>query len=257
LYRAAARFAVQEDLPIAVHVAESRAERELVVSGEGDFAPGLRARGIAVAPRGRSSIELLGRLGILDARPLLIHCVDVDAQDISTISEAGCAVAHCPVANAKLGHGLAPIPRLRRAGVRIGIGTDSVGSNNRLDLLEEARIASLLQRAAENCFDLLPAGELLRICTIEGAMALGLDDRIGTLEPGKQADLCAVAIDRPHTVPSLDPVDTLFHAARGSDVVLTVVAGAVLYAWGEHRTVDARSARIAIEAAAERLHGAL
>jgi cytosine/adenosine deaminase-related metal-dependent hydrolase len=257
LYRAAARFALREGLPMAVHIAESQAERALVVSGEGDFAPGLRARGIAATSRGRSPIEMLSRLGVLDARPLLIHCVDVDDQDIATIAEAGCAVAHCPVANAKLGHGLAPVPRLREAGLRVGLGTDSVGSNNRLDLLEEARIAALLQRAAAKRFDLLPATELLRMCTIEGATALGLEDRVGTLEPGKQADLCAVAVGRPHSIPNLDPVDTLFHAARGSDVVMTVVAGDVLYASGEFRTIDVGAARAAVEAAGDRLRGTL
>src|SRR5690606_23131899 len=115
------------------------AERDLVVLGEGDFAPGLNARGIATPPRARTPVDLLERLGVLECDPLLIHCVDLDEGDIEAISAAGCAVAHCPVANAKLGHGVAPIMALRSAGIRVGLGTDSVGSNNRLDLFEEAR----------------------------------------------------------------------------------------------------------------------
>src|SRR5690606_17433608 len=120
-------------------------------------------------------------------------------------------------------HGVAPVMRLMAAGVRVGLGTDSVGSNNRIDLLEEARIGALLQRAVARSFDTLPAEDLLRMCTIDGARALGMEDRIGTLEPGKEADLCAVRLGGPGTFPTYDPVVALFHAARGSDVVMTVI----------------------------------
>lgn len=256
LYVLAAQIAREARLPLAVHIAESRAERDLVVHGAGDFAPGLRTRGIATPPRGRSSIELLERLGVLAQTPLLIHCVDVDEEDIERIAAFGCPVAHCPIANAKLGHGLSPILRLRESGVRVGLGTDSVASNNRLDLLEEARIAALLQRAASARPDLLAAEELLRLCTIDGARALGLEGRIGTLEPGKEADLCAVSLAGAHTVPSFDPVTALFHAARGADVVLTAVGGRILYRDGALRTVDEGRARKGIEDAARRLREA-
>lgn len=256
LYVAAARLARTEGFPMAAHIAESRAERDLVVSGEGDFAPGLRARGIPTPRRGRTPVDLLDRLGVLEAKPLLIHCVDLDWRDIERIAATGCPVAHCPAANAKLGHGIAPVRRLKEAGVLIGLGTDSVGSNNRLDVLEEARISCLLQRASEARPDLLPPEELLRLCTIDGARALGLDGRIGTLEPGKEADLCAVSIQAPHAIPTFDPVATLFHAARGTDVVLTVVRGRALYRSGEIETIDVPAAGAAVERAAERLRRA-
>jgi cytosine/adenosine deaminase-related metal-dependent hydrolase len=256
LYRAVTELAVADGLPVAVHVAESAAERALVVEGAGDFAPGLRTRGIATPPRGRSPIELLDRLGVLAARPLLIHCVDLDAEDVDRIADSGSAVAHCPVANAKLGHGVAPVPALREAGVRVGLGTDSVGSNNRMDLLEEARVASLLHRSVHRRPDLLPAAELLRLCTVEGARALGLEDRIGTLEPGKEADLCAVSLRLPHTRPVHDPVATLFHSARGSDVVLTVVGGRTVFRDGRVTTLEEAEVRAAVEDAAERLRAA-
>jgi cytosine/adenosine deaminase-related metal-dependent hydrolase len=255
LYRAAAELARREELPMALHVAESAAERRLVCDGEGEFAPGLRARGIATPPRGRSPIELLERLGVLEARPLLIHCVDVDDEDVRRIAEHGCAVAHCPIANARLAHGVSPVLRLLAAGVRVGLGTDSVGSNNRLDLLEEARFASLLQRVVGRDPGLLPAEELLRLCTLGGARALGLDDRVGTLEPGKEADLCAVSLAAPHVRPVHDPVAALFHAARGSDVVLTVVRGRVLFRDGDVRTLDAAEIGAAVADSAGRLRG--
>lgn len=229
LYRAAAELARSESLPMALHIAESSAERALVVGGDGDFAPGLAARGIATPSRGRSPIALLRRLGVLDLAPLLIHCVDVDAEDIAAIASAGATVAHCPIANAKLGHGVAPVPELRSAGVVVGMGTDSVASNNRLDLFEEARFAGLLHRAMRRSHDLLPAADLLRMVTLEGARALGLGDRIGSLEPGKAADMCAVSLAGPHARPVHDPLAALFHGARAPDVVLTLVDGRVLY----------------------------
>ncbi len=257
LFAAVADYARADGLPLAIHAAESAAERELVVRGGGDFAPGLRTRGIATPARGRSTLEMLDRLGVLAARPLLIHCVDVDADDIRRIADAGCAVAHCPIANARLGHGVAPVPELQRAGVRVGLGTDSVGSNNRLDLLEEARFASLIQRVQHRSPELMPAAELLRLCTIDGARVLGLDGRVGTLEPGKDADLCAVSLAAPHVRPVHEPVSAVFHAARGTDVTLTVVAGEELYRDGTVRHLDVDDLGAAVDAAAERLRAAM
>jgi 5-methylthioadenosine/S-adenosylhomocysteine deaminase len=253
LYRAATRLALERKLPMAVHIAESRAESELVARGEGDFAPGLRARGIETPVRGKTPVELLDRLGVLTAKPLLIHCVEVSDEDAARIAAAGCAVAHCPVANARLGHGVAPVPTLQRAGVTVAMGTDSVGSNNRLDLLEEARVASLLQRAVQRDWELLPADELLRLCTVEGARALGLEDRVGTLEPGKDADLCAVSLAAAHIRPVHDPLAALFHAARASDVVLTAVRGRVLQRDGVLTTLDAAAVEERMEETARRL----
>lgn len=257
LFAAAAEYALAEGLPMAVHAAESAAEDDLVMRGGGDFAPGLRARGIETPARGRSTVEMLERLGVLRARPLLIHCIRLDADDVWRVADAGAAVAHCPVANARLGHGVAPYAELRAAGVQVGLGTDSVGSNNRLDLLEEARFASTLHRAVRRSPDFLPAEELLRLCTLEGARVLGLDDRIGSLEPGKDADLCAVSLAAPHARPANDPLAALFHAARGTDVVLAAVRGRILYRDGEVRTLDVAALEAAVDEAAARLGGHL
>jgi 5-methylthioadenosine/S-adenosylhomocysteine deaminase len=257
LFAAAGRYAREEGLPIAIHACESVPERELVTAGEGDFAPGLRARGIETPARGRSTIELLDRLGVLAARPLLIHCVLVEYDDLARMVDNGCAVAHCPVANAKLGHGIAPLHEMREAGVRVGLGTDSVGSNNRLDLLEEARIASLLHRGRLASHDYLSPADLLRLVTIDGARALGMDGRVGTLEPGKDADLCAVSLADAHVRPVYDPVAAVFHAARGSDVVMTMVRGRVLYRDGAVLTLDEAAIAEAMEDPAARLREVL
>jgi cytosine/adenosine deaminase-related metal-dependent hydrolase len=257
LFTAAAEYAIAEGLPLAVHAAEAAVEHRLVVEGEGDFAPGLRARGIATPPRGRSTVELLDRLGVLRAAPLLIHCVLLDGDDVRRVADSGAAVAHCPVANARLGHGVAPYPELVAAGVRVGLGTDSVASNNRLDLLEEARIASLLHRGRLRRTDVLTAGDALRLCTIEGARALGMQDRIGSLEPGKEADLCAVSLAGPHVRPVHDPAAAVLHAARGSDVVLTVVGGRVLHRDGAVPGLEVEALAAAVEDAARRVREAL
>lgn len=257
LFRAAGEYALAEGLPMAVHAAESAIEHQLVQAGEGDFAPGLRARGIQTPPRGRTTVEMLDRLGVLRARPLLIHCVLLDGDDIRRVSDTGSAVAHCPVANARLGHGLAPYPEMIAQNVRVGLGTDSVGSNNRLDLLEEARIASVLHRARLARSDLLNPAELLRLCTLDGARALGLDGAIGTLEPEKDADMCAVSLAAPHVRPVHDPLAAMFHAARGCDVVMTMVQGRVLYRDGRLATLDPAALQPVLEDAAARLREAM
>jgi cytosine/adenosine deaminase-related metal-dependent hydrolase len=257
LYRAVAELARRQSLPVAVHAAEAESEQQLVASGEGPFAGGLRTRGIATPRRARSAIALLHANGILELAPLVIHAVRADAADIAALAAAGASVAHCPIANARLGHGSAPVVELRAAGVNVALGTDSVASNNRLDLLEEARAAQLLQRARLTSASALPAAELLHMATLGGALALGLAHRVGSLDVGKDADLCAVRIGAPHTLPALDPLATLFHAARGSDVILTIVHGRVLYRGGRFETLEPELLRGPVQRLAERLAAAL
>jgi cytosine/adenosine deaminase-related metal-dependent hydrolase len=228
LHQATTRFALDEGLPMALHIAEAEVERQLVEEGRGRFADGLRARGIVVRPRAESSVALLERLGVLEAQPLLIHCVRLSPADVDRIARSGCAVAHCPAANAKLGHGVAPIRELLDAGVRVGIGSDSVASNNRIDLLEEARLAVLFQRARLARHDALATHDALRLATLGGAEALGLADRIGSLEHGKDADLAAFSLDTARAVPLHDPEAAALYALRGDDAMFVTVAGRVL-----------------------------
>jgi 5-methylthioadenosine/S-adenosylhomocysteine deaminase len=162
LYEAVAAFSAADSWPIAVHIAESEHERQLVEKGAGVFADGLRMRGIPIDVRARSSIELLATTGVLARQPLLIHCVRLDARDIASIASSKSPVAHCPVSNAKLGHGTAPLSELLDAGVVVGVGSDSVASNNRMDMLAEARAAILAQRARAARHDVLSARDALR-----------------------------------------------------------------------------------------------
>lgn len=223
LFRETAAFAREQGLPMAIHVAESDLEQRLVVEAAGSFADGLRRRGIEVAPRGESPIGLLARLGVLDSGPLLIHCVRVERRDILAIASSGSAVAHCPVSNAKLGHGVAPLTELLAEGVTVGIGSDSMASNNRMDILEEARIALLAQRARTQSSETPGARELLELATIEGAKALGVDRLTGSLEEGKQADLAAFSLAG--AAPTQDPVTAAIFSIDTSRAEFVTVAG--------------------------------
>ncbi len=225
LFAASARLAIDDGWSMAVHLAESEAEDRLVRDGRGVFAEALHARGIAVAPRADSPVALLDRLGVLQARPLLIHCVRASTPDIRRIARHDCPVAHCPASNAKLGHGIAPLAEWLAAGIRVGLGTDSMASNNRMDILDEARVAVLMQRALTRRFDVLSSTRVLDLATRGGAAALGIDGEVGTLEAGKQADLAAFSLGSPRTTPAFAPEDALVWSLAGRGAELVVVAG--------------------------------
>ncbi|MCI0664758.1 MAG: amidohydrolase family protein [Acidobacteria bacterium] len=229
LYRRAVRLASDNQLDIAIHAAESTDETKLLEDGSGAFGELLRRRGIGFSPPGSSTIKYLHRLGVLDAAPLLIHCVRVDQEDIELIARHSARVAHCPKSNAKFAHGIAPLIEMEKAGVRIAVGTDSVASNNTVDLIEEARFCSLLHRAAKRDATLCSASRMLELMTIEGARVLGMDNEIGSLEVGKQADLIVIDLEGVHNTPHYDPATAVIFSCSARDVSLTVVAGQVLY----------------------------
>ena len=247
LFTAVARYARDAGLPVAIHIAESSLEESLVVRGDGAFADGLRARGIAVAPRARTPLELLATLDVLSARTLLIHCVRVDDADIARIAESRCSVAHCPASNSKLGHGIAPLTELKAAGVTVGLGSDSVASNNRMDILEEARLAALLQRARLGSFSEVSALDAIHLATLGGARAIGVDREVGSLEPGKAADLAAFPLDT--LGPVHEPLVAAIFGLPGTEASLVVVAGRELVSdgvlIGEDRSLEGRVQRSA------------
>ena len=170
---------------------------------------------------------------MLDARPLLIHCVRTDATDIAAIKVHDCAVAHCPASNAKLGHGVAPLLDMLDAGVRVGIGSDSVASNNAMDLLAEARLASLMQRATRQRYDVVTAAQALALATLGSARALGIDSEVGSLDVGKSADLAAFPLDQRANDPVYDPVSALVFSPGARVASFVAVAGNVLVSDGQ------------------------
>jgi 5-methylthioadenosine/S-adenosylhomocysteine deaminase len=225
LFVATARLARAASLPMSIHISESQAEWDYVVRATGPFAEGLQERGIAVGPRGASPIALLDRLEVLHQRPLLVHLVNASSEDLALVAARACPIAHCPASNAKLGHGVAPVTDLQELGVTVALGTDSVASSNRMDLLDEARLAVLHQRARAKVVDTPSAAQALAMATIEGARALGLERRIGSLEPGKDADLAAFPLDEVRDAPALDPATVLVFGAAGRRPSLVTVAG--------------------------------
>ncbi|MEP7086284.1 MAG: amidohydrolase family protein, partial [Gemmatimonadota bacterium] len=210
---------------LAIHIAESDAEHRFVTEGEGPFADGHRARGFPVAPRATSPVALLAKLGVLDAHPLLIHCVRVSDADIDAIARSGSTVAHCPISNAKLGHGISPLLEMLEAGIAVGLGSDSMAANNRMHLLEESRIAVLAQRVCASRADALPAPRALELATLGGARALGLADCIGSLEVGKEADLAAFDLSSLAGSADADPESALVFALGAEPAKFVSVAG--------------------------------
>ncbi len=244
-----AAYAVGAGLPVAIHLAESDAEIAFLRDGDGPFADGLRARGIPVGRRSHSPVHFLVELGVVVARPLLIHCVKLEESDIDFIAQYGCPVAHCPASNAILGHGVAPVRELLDAGVVVGLGSDSAASNDRMDMLAEARLAMLLQNARLRRPDALNVPDALALATIGGARALGLDDRVGSLEVGKDADLAAFSLDAIRDAATLAPESAAL-AAAGSPAALVTVAGQPRVRHGEVLGIDpALAARVKTSAA--------
>jgi cytosine/adenosine deaminase-related metal-dependent hydrolase len=220
-----ADFAISERRPLMMHAAESQAEEDFLRHGKGLFADGLAQRGIAWTPPRTSTIQYLKQVGILDCEPLLAHCIRVDQNDIETLAQTGSKVAHCPKSNAKLGHGRAPLTSFLDAGVKVGLGSDSVASNNTCDLIEEARFAYLLARNPS-----LTTSHIVAAATTGGAQCLGLAERgIGVLSEGAQADLVVVGLDGTHQLPVYDPVTALVFSSSGRDVLLTIIAGREVY----------------------------
>lgn len=203
LYEAVAAFARREQLPVAVHLAESKEESAFVRDGAGPFADALRARGIVVEAHRSSPVRYVVQRGVVQRGTLCVHCVQVDDADIALLREAGASVAHCRRSNQAHGHGTAPLTTFRVAGLRVGLGTDSVVSVGTLDLWAEAEAAGLVGE------------EALRMLTHEGARALAWEQEIGSLEVGKAADLAVFpALNRPRPP---------------STALVTVLAGRVVY----------------------------
>lgn len=252
-------FASTEDLPVMMHAAESIAEEMFLREGQGTFAQAHAKRDIEWHAPGLSTIQFLKRHCVLETKPLLAHCIRVDNADIEMLKESGARIAHCPKSNAKLGHGRAPFSMFLDRGIAVGLGSDSVASNNTCDILEEARFATLLARAEIDELNeqrMLTASEALHAATAGGARALALEGHTGELSEGFQADFAVVSLAGPHQLPSYDPINTLVFASSGRDVVLTVVAGREVFSAGQVMTIDEERVAARIKEIAVKLRSA-
>lgn len=201
-------LAEQCEIPIHLHLHETTQE----ISDE-------------MAKTGFRPIERLRRLGLLSPSLIAAHAVHLESHEIALMAQHGCSVAHCPSSNLKLASGIAPIAALAQQGVNIGLGTDGAASNNRLDLFQEMRLAALLAKAQSQQAEAVGAHEALRMATLGGAQALGIDARTGSICPGKAADLCAININDIRLLPHYDPASLLVYAAGRENVSDVWVAG--------------------------------
>ncbi len=221
LLREAAALARSYKVPLVIHLSETAQEVETVRKSHG-----------------RTPVGHLAHLGVLGPDLVAPHCVALTDDDIRLLRDADVKVVHNPESNMKLASGVAPVPRLLDAGVLVALGTDGPSSNNDLDLFAEMDTAAKLHKVTTLDPTVLDATTVLKMATIDGARALGLDHRTGSLEPGKRADLIIVDTNAPHLTPLYHPDSHLVYAARGSDVVTTIVDGRILMEDRQLMTLD-------------------
>ena len=226
-------------LPMQTHLAESAAERDWLVAGEGDWTP---LAEFLVPPPGETGIRLLADAGLLGPTLSAAHCVHVDEEEIALLAEHRVGVAHCPRSNGILGCGLAPVEELLAAGVEVGIATDSPASTPSFDLFEEQRTALVAARARAGRPDAFSAARALELATMGGARVLGLDAEVGSLVPGKRADLAVISLDGSPFDPVEDPVAAAVLGGSPDRVAATLVAGETRYRRGTSAWPDTRRA---------------
>jgi 5-methylthioadenosine/S-adenosylhomocysteine deaminase len=218
-----ATLAEELDLPVHVHVHETAGEVQESLDAHG-----------------KRPLERLAALGLVTERLIAVHAVHLTVPEIAALARNGASVAHCPSSNLKLASGFAPIAELLRHGTNVGLGTDGAASNNRLDLFAEMRAAALLGKAVSGDAEAVPAHAALRCATVGGARALGLERSIGSIVPGKLADLTAVFIGAPETQPCYDPISHLVYACGREHVTHVWVEGELVVENRTLRRLDAR-----------------
>ncbi len=231
-------------VPVAMHVAETQAEVDYSVAGTGPLAAWRKGLGYEPMVNGIRPAEYLHEIGLLRPGVCLGHCVALSPEEIDLVAGSGVGVAHCARSNAYVGCGIAPVLELLRAGANVGIGTDSAGSCLRLDFFEEMRFAVGLQRARAEDAGVLTAKDALKLATIGSARALGLADQIGTIEPGKRADL--IAVDMSETF-SREDIWLAVVSRSPADVRLVVVDGVELVRDGVPAGLDLDALRADLE----------
>jgi 5-methylthioadenosine/S-adenosylhomocysteine deaminase len=219
---------------VAIHLAGSVEEYQFVKYGSSMLAIDVRdsynADAPAWLPTGVSPVRYVLQWGLFDVPNIMaVHCTQVDAEDIDLLAEKNVSIAHCPRCEAKLSMGVAPVERFWRAGLRVGLGTDSPAASNSTDVFEEMRLGLLIQRANMGEDKFMSARQFVKMATLDAARALGLDEQIGSLEPGKQADIIAVDLSKSHQIPTHYPYSALVHTANQENVLATMVAGRFLY----------------------------
>jgi len=207
----AKRLAEDYHLPIGLHLLENAAEKKQL---EEKF--------------GKGAVSFLKDIGYLDQNLIAFHCVSFTQEDIDLFATHGCKISHNPASNMKLASGVAPVPEMLKAGITVGLGTDGCASNNTLDMIKEMGIAAKLHKVARLDPTVMDAQTVVRMATIEGAKALGMGKKTGSLEAGKKADLIVIGLDEPHLTPLYNEYSHLVYAAGGADVDTVLINGKVV-----------------------------
>ena len=213
--------ASQADVGIHIHIAESKEMAEKIGRESSS-----------------SEVELLEKLGFLADDVLAAHCIHLTHEDMAILAKRGVKVVHNPVANLKLAQGVAKVKELMDAGVTVGLGTDGAASNNSLDMFESMKVAALIQKAISGDPSALPSKKVLEMATIRGAKALELEEKVGSLEVGKRADIILIDLKKPNLTPLHDLCASLVYSAHGYDVDSVIVDGEVLMENREVKTLD-------------------
>ncbi|HPO04400.1 MAG TPA: amidohydrolase [Bacillota bacterium] len=235
-----AEFTKKLGAQMHVHVSETKEEHE----------------GCKVRHQGKTPVKYLSDLGLLDSKTTAAHCVYIEGEDFHILKEKGVTVASNPISNLKLASGVCNVPELYKEGIRIAIGTDSVASNNSLNFIEEMKFFGLVHKEKFRDPRLTTPKQTLYAATRAGALGQGRADT-GTVKMGCKADLIALDISGPNMYPVHDLVNNLVYSASGSDVVLTMVDGKVLYRAGDFPTIDMEKVRYETERSIKRIIGAL
>ena len=222
LLEASLELAKEENIPLHIHVAETQEES-----------------GIILKRYGKRPLAFLDDLGYLDHKAVFAHGVELNEAEIERLADSQVAIAHNPISNLKLASGIAPVVQLQKAGVAVGIATDSVASNNNLDMFEEGRTAALLQKMKSGDASQFPIETALKALTIEGAKVLGMEDEIGSLEVGKQADFLVIQPQgKIHLQPQENMLSHLVYAVKSSDVDDVYITGEQVVKNGQVLTVN-------------------
>lgn len=221
LYDTISKLAAERGMGITIHLSEIKDDIDYAVS-----------QGF------RTPAEFAAAHGLLGPRTVLAHFVWSDPADWKLLAETGTHVSHNPASNSKTATGIAPVYGMLQAGVNVTLGCDGGPSNNTYDVIRDMRMASYLACLLEKNPTVVPAEDIMEMATIRGARALGLEDQIGSIEPGKRADFIIIDMDKPHLTPCFDPVSTVVYAAHGSDVDTVVVDGQILMQNRRVQTLD-------------------
>ena len=232
---------LSKELNIGIHIHLSETRKELDES---------------IQKWGKTPIKHVYHLGLFERPTIAAHCVHVDNEDIEILAECGVNVVYNPTSNLKLASGFAPIEKMLKAGVNVALGTDGASSNNNLNMFEEMHLASIVNKCVNHDAVSIPAETTIKMASINGAKALGVEKDLGSLEVGKKADIIFIDLKKPHLCPLNNPLSAIYYSAQGSDVHTVMADGKILMENYELKTIDIEKAMYEAEESARKLIGA-